>query len=78
MNQDVKKNRQERLALWSSLAVSGGLVSTGDVAWLLDCSTTFVRRLVRLGRLPSVGVAGQRRIFFSGVLQYCKTTCKEK
>lgn len=70
VNQDVL--REQRLNQWRLIAGSGGVVSLGDVVYLLGLSRSRVRDLLFLGRLSSVPLNGQRRVLFSSVEQYAK------
>ena len=69
---DISSVRAERLGLWTAAAGSRGLVSVGNVAWLLDVSTTRAKFLVAAGRLTFVSPAGQRMVHFASVLKYAR------
>lgn len=75
-NQLKVKNRSERLELWKVAAgtLGSGLVSVGIASWLLDCSSTYVRRMVRDRVLDSRNVAGQRLVCLSSVVRYCEAS----
>ena len=76
LNPQRLKNRRERLALWRVAAGQCGLISAGNAAWLLDCSATYVHRLLRDGKLVSRTFGGQRLILFSSLAAYCETSPK--
>jgi hypothetical protein len=63
------KNRRERMALWKAAAGRSGLVSAGNVEWLLDVSDTRVKKLMA-SVLKVVPVAGQKMISFASVEKY--------
>lgn len=73
---DISRARSERLRSYAqaSGSLETGFVSAGLAEWLLDVSDTRVKKMISVGLLDTVRLAGQRWVSIASIVRYT-TVC---